>query len=242
MQRLRCRRRATWTFLRATRLVSLLVMSTQMTPTGMSMPLTEVATVWVDDPHPIFRRGLTACLKAAGFALAGESADFTPAPDVSAIDLLLFDLDGDGLRSAMRLCPDSRVKLVAVTSLGAEHAIYEAVEAGLTGVLIRSEMDPRTLVESLRAVLRGSVALPSELMPRLLHRAAHGGTSGIRGLVEREHTVLRMLSEGQDTRQIADRLGYSERTVKNVVHDLLVKMNCKNRAHAVGQATRMGLI
>lgn len=199
--------------------------------------------VWIDDPHPIFRHGLVACVTAAGFELAGESAALAPTPDLDRVDLLVFDLDRAGLRRALSLGHASRARLVAVTSsVGQEHLIYEAIEAGLAGVLLRNELEPSTLVAALRAVARGSVALPSEVLPRLLHQAAHGGTSGIRSLLDREHAVLRMLSEGHDTRQIADQLGYSERTVKNVVHDLLVKMNCRNRAHAVGQATRMGLI
>lgn len=217
-------------------------MSTQVELTELKASPAAPPAVWVDDPHPIFRRGLITCLSAAGFQLVGESSAFAPAPNLLGVDLLLFDLDREGLRRALNFSRGSQVKLVAVTSQGGEHLIYEAVEAGMAGVLLRSEMEPATLVASLRAVTRGSVSLPTDVMPRLLHRAAHGGTSGIRGLVQREQAVLRMLAEGEDTRQIADRLGYSERTVKNVVHDLLVKMNCKNRAHAVGQATRMGLI
>ena len=51
-----------------------------------------------------------------------------------------------------------------------------------------------------------------------------------------------MLADGQSTREIAERLSYSERTVKNIVRDLLIKLNCKTRAHAVGFATRRGVI
>ena len=54
--------------------------------------------------------------------------------------------------------------------------------------------------------------------------------------------MLALLAEGSDTKEIAGRLSYSERTVKNIVHDLLVKMNCRTRAHAVALATRQGVI
>jgi DNA-binding NarL/FixJ family response regulator len=54
--------------------------------------------------------------------------------------------------------------------------------------------------------------------------------------------VLRLLAEGHDTRRIAMDLRYSERTVKNVVHDVLTKLNCRTRAQAVGVATRTGVI
>jgi DNA-binding CsgD family transcriptional regulator len=51
-----------------------------------------------------------------------------------------------------------------------------------------------------------------------------------------------MLADGEGTREIAVRLNYSERTVKNIVHDLLIKLNCKTRAHAVALAARRGVI
>ena len=51
-----------------------------------------------------------------------------------------------------------------------------------------------------------------------------------------------MLADGESTRGIAQRLSYSERTVKNIVHDLLAKLNCKTRAHAVALAARQGVI
>ena len=61
-------------------------------------------------------------------------------------------------------------------------------------------------------------------------------------LSDREYEVLRMLAEGESTRGIATQLSYSERTVKNIVRDLLVKLNGKTRAHAVALATRQGVI
>jgi DNA-binding NarL/FixJ family response regulator len=61
-------------------------------------------------------------------------------------------------------------------------------------------------------------------------------------LSDRELAVLRLLAEGSDTVEIGETLGYSERTVKNIVHDVLMKTNCRNRTHAVALATREGLI
>jgi DNA-binding NarL/FixJ family response regulator len=61
-------------------------------------------------------------------------------------------------------------------------------------------------------------------------------------LTARELAVLQMLADGMATREIAEELSYSERTVKNVVHDLLEKLNCRTRAHAVALAIRHGVI
>jgi DNA-binding NarL/FixJ family response regulator len=73
---------------------------------------------------------------------------------------------------------------------------------------------------------------------------AKGGTrsGSVGSLASRELDVLRLLADGGDTKEIATELAYSERTVKNIVHDVLVKTNCKTRAQAVAVATRQGFI
>ena len=79
-------------------------------------------------------------------------------------------------------------------------------------------------------------------MPRVLRHARASGSQTPGSLSDREREVLRWLAEGSDTREIASGLCFSERTVKNVVHDILMKLNCRTRAHAVALATRSGVI
>jgi DNA-binding NarL/FixJ family response regulator len=62
------------------------------------------------------------------------------------------------------------------------------------------------------------------------------------GLTEREVSVLRLVADGMDTSQIATRLCYSQRTVKNVLHDVTSRLHLRNRSHAVAYALRHGLI
>ncbi len=62
------------------------------------------------------------------------------------------------------------------------------------------------------------------------------------GLTDREQRVLELLADGEDTVGIARRLAYSERTVKNVVHDLTTRLGVRNRTQAVAHALRHGLI
>jgi DNA-binding NarL/FixJ family response regulator len=62
------------------------------------------------------------------------------------------------------------------------------------------------------------------------------------GLSDRELDVLRLVAEGLETSEIAERLCYSERTVKGVVHEITTRLRLKNRAHAVAYAVRHGLI
>jgi DNA-binding NarL/FixJ family response regulator len=203
----------------------------------------EPPRVWVDDRNAIFRRGLVSCLVADGFAVAGDSAAFAPTPEPAGMDVLLFDLEGGGLQRAVHLTAGSEVRLVGMARNPGEDTLLDAVQAGLAGFLIRSQLTPAALSSSLRAVVAGNGTLPTSLLGRLVESLARGTSRGAPGpLAPRELGVLRLLAEGDDTRDIASKLSYSERTVKNIVHDLLVKLNCRSRAHAVALATRQGVI
>jgi DNA-binding NarL/FixJ family response regulator len=201
-----------------------------------------VVRVWVDDQHPIFRRGLVSCLHGEGYVAVGESAALKPRPDFSAIDVLLFQADDGGLARALAATAGVDVRLVGLVASPDEPAALELIERGVGAVLFRNQLGPQALSAAIGSVLNGNSALPAELLPRLLDRAARSGTGGPHPLTDRELEVLRSLSRGDDTREIADAMGYSVRTVKNIVHDLLMKTNSRNRAHAVALATRQGLI
>ena len=117
-----------------------------------------------------------------------------------------------------------------------------ARSVGVTAVLILRDATAGQVASSLRAATRGG-SLSPELLDRLLPAEEGGAQDAERvALSEREHEVLLMLAEGATTRGIAEKLSYSERTVKNIVHDILEKLECKTRAHAVALAVRRGVI
>ena len=95
----------------------------------------------------------------------------------------------------------------------------------------------RTLFEDVHEQFRSSVRtfVAKELMPHYLEWEEAG-------LAPREVEVLRLLADGLDTSEIARKLAYSERTVKNVVHDVTTRLQLRNRSHAVAYALREGLI
>jgi len=207
--------------------------------------------VWIDDRNRIFRMGLSACLEGTRFAVAGESAAFSPAPDPARIDVLVFELDPAGLAAAVTATrPRTGVAggpggalLVAIVTADDDDLVVEAVESGVTGVLLRSDATPQALLQCLRSVTAGNGSFPTAVLSRLLSSPrSPAGTGPAGALTGRELDVLRLLSTGDNTRQIAEQLCYSEKTVKNIVHDVLVRMGCKNRAQAVAVATRRGLI
>jgi len=197
-------------------------------------------SVWIDDSHAIIRRGMSACLQQAGFVVRGESVALAPTPLVDGLDVLLFESEGSALRRAVRLAEGAPTRLVATVRVISEQQLREIVDAGVGAVLPYGSLTPETLVASLRAVLAGTVTLPGDLLARLLIHVTQASSLGPAALNARERSVLRLLAEGLDTRGIADDLCFSERTVKNVVHDVLTKLNCRTRAHAVAHATREG--
>jgi DNA-binding NarL/FixJ family response regulator len=199
-------------------------------------------TVWIDDSHAIVRRGMAACLQQADFVVRGESAVLAPEPVVADLDILVFEYAGATLRRAVRLAEGRDTRLVATVREVTEQAVREIVDAGVCAVLPHGTLTADALVTSLRSVVAGNVALPGDMLARLLLHVTQTSYLGPTGLNTRERSVLRLLADGMDTRGIAEDLCFSERTVKNVVHDVLTKLNCRTRAHAVAVATREGVI
>jgi DNA-binding NarL/FixJ family response regulator len=197
--------------------------------------------VWVDESHVIFRRGLVSCLREGGFGVAGESSLFLPEPDLDRTDIVLFEYGPAELARAIRLVRESPVRLVGMARTLTDDQLVDAVDAGIAGLVSRTELRADTLLSCLTAVAGGSTALPSSLLVKLSRAGGERGTPAT-ALAKREIDVLRLLADGGSTQEIADELSYSERTIKNIVHDTLMKMNCRTRAHAVALASRQGVI
>jgi DNA-binding NarL/FixJ family response regulator len=141
----------------------------------------------------------------------------------------------------------SRVVLV-VTRLD-DAGLLAAVEAGACGLLRRSEAVADRVAEAVITAAKGDGAVPPDLLGRLLNQVSRLqrhvlGPRGLslNGFTDREVDVLRLLSEGWDTAEIASKLSYSERTVKNVIHDITARHQLRNRSHAVAYALRAGVI
>lgn len=139
--------------------------------------------------------------------------------------------------------------VVVVATQVDDAGLLAAVEAGASALLRRSEATVAALVSALRAAAAGDGNVPPDLLGRLLVHvgrlqrdvlAPRGLTRS--GLSHREVEVLKLLADGMSTREIARRLAYSERTIKNVIHDMTTRMQVRNRSHAVAHALREGLI
>jgi len=142
----------------------------------------------------------------------------------------------------------SRLVLIADELRQAE--LWTAIEHGLVVLVPRAEATARTrLLRAITDAREGRGDLPAEQLGNVLRglKQLQETTLGPRdltlaGLSLRETEVIRLLADGLDTAEIAEKLIYSERTVKNVLHNLLSRLNLRNRAHAVAYALRHGLI
>jgi DNA-binding NarL/FixJ family response regulator len=130
-----------------------------------------------------------------------------------------------------------------------QNVLRTTVECGVAAVIRRSEVSQDRLVAMITALVRGEGVLPGDLLGRLLDQVGRLQRKVLdpRGLTlstltAREADMLRLVAEGLDTAEIAVKTSYSERTVKNVLHEVITRFNLRNRAHAVGYVMRHGLL
>ena len=169
----------------------------------------------------------------------------------ASVVLVIADRVGEGtlaiLQRAAELAPDREMRFVLVCDDIREPQLLRALNWGLVSILPRKETGYERIARALMNAGAGKLELPAdahgwlEERIRLVQRdvlAPHDLTAA--GLYTREVEVLRLLAEGADTLEIARRLSYSERTVRNIIHGLLTRMKLNNRAHAVAYALRNG--
>src|SRR5256885_590099 len=148
---------------------------------------------------------------------------------------------------AVALVVTGRVVLIAGELEDTE--ILTAVEGGVCAVARRADTTPDVLVRLVKAASAGEGALPPDLLGRLLNRVSRLQRHVLEprglhlaGITNRETEVLRLVASGLSTKEIADKLCYSQRTVKSILHDVTNRFQLRNRSHAVAYALREGLI
>ncbi|GAQ56924.1 helix-turn-helix transcriptional regulator [Streptomyces acidiscabies] len=203
-------------------------------------------TVAVYAADPVLRVGVVQQLRQRPEVAFVDDAD----ADTAHISLVVVDsVDDDVAALLQRLRHNTATRTGLVVGTLGSGALQRVVECGVTAVLRRTEADQDRLVHLVTALANGEGVLPGDLLGELLthvgslQRAALDprGVS-LSTLTTREADMLRLVSEGLDTAEIARKTSYSERTVKNVLHEITTRLQLRNRAHAVGYALRNGLI
>ncbi|RKT56568.1 helix-turn-helix transcriptional regulator [Saccharothrix australiensis] len=193
---------------------------------------------------PISRVGVTTALRSRPEVRLVEPGE--PAP----VALVVLEvLDGAARRLLRRLQAPGSPNVVLVAGDIADPALLDVVGGGVSAVVQRCDATPDTLVRLVKAAAAGQGALPPDLLGRLLDRVSrlqrdvlHPRGWTMAGMSEREAEVLRLVADGFETREIAEKLCYSQRTVKSILHDITNRFRLRNRAHAVAFALREGLI
>jgi NarL family two-component system response regulator LiaR len=208
---------------------------------------TTIRLLIVDD-HAVVRQGLREFLRLQeGIDVVGEAASAADAVEVAATtfpDVVLLDLvmpDGNGVGALRRLIEVAPgVRVLVLTSFADDAQIFAAVAAGASGYLLK-DIDPQALADAIRDVHAGRPALHPTVAARLMRQ---GSTARIAhdDLTAREREVLRLMVEGLANKQIAQRLGIGEKTIKTHVSRVLAKLGVADRTQAAVLAIREGLV
>jgi DNA-binding NarL/FixJ family response regulator len=170
-----------------------------------------------------------------------ESVDAARAhPGLAGADVVLVDPAAEGAQDFIAAV-DGRV--MVCSSDTSEASVLAAMQAGAVGYLRKDTLTTESLGAAVRAAFNGTGVMETELLGNLLKSVSLApDRPPIARLTEREQQVLALIAEGHPTREVALELSYSERTVKNVLHDVVTKLNARSRSQAVAHAVREGLI
>lgn len=208
--------------------------------------MTERVPVFVYARDPISQAGIAAELRGR------PELEVLSETEVDQADVAVVaadEVDDETLRVIKAIQRTGGPRVVLVVARPDDGGLVAAVEAGACGLLRRSEATPEILTRAVVAAAQGDGTVPPDLLGRLLsqvgrlqrHVLAPRGLT-FSGLTERELGVLKLVADGMDTAEIAQQLAYSERTIKNIIHDITTRFHLRNRSHAVAFALRQGLI
>ena len=208
--------------------------------------------ILIADDHPVVRQGLRTFLSTCpDLEVVGEATNgFTTLDQVRALrpDVVLLDIRMPGLsgiEAAHRLRrAHPEVKVILFTTYDDEEYLFGALRVGAHAYLLKSSSHD-TLAAAIRSVYAGERLLSPPLVDKVLSRfeeLARAKAQQDSGLTEQEFQILQAMEDGASNKEIADRLHWSEITVKRKVQDIFEKLGVDNRVKAVAEAIRRGLI
>ena len=213
-------------------------------------------TVLIVDDHPLFREGLKSLIsRNTAFEVVGEAGNGREGlrmseelkPDLVIVDISLPDISGiDLARNIRSLLSKTRIMIVSMHSK--IDYISEAFRAGATGYVVKESAAER-LIQGLKAVSRGEYFLDSSLSHKVVKKLMEFPEKEVKitdaryeALTPREQQVMRLLAEGISTKEIAEKLFISPKTVENHRASIMGKLNLHSTMELVRYAVRLGLI
>ncbi|XRQ12752.1 response regulator [Actinomadura welshii] len=206
--------------------------------------------VLITDDHPVFRQGLKGLLQALGVEVVGEAENGPEAvklaaelqPDVVVMDLHMPGGNGiEATRTITRTSP--RIGVLVLTMFRDDDSVFAAMRAGARGYLLK-ESGAEEIARAVRAVAAGEAIYGPEIARRVLtyftdmpdpRRAAFPE------LTDREREVLGLIAQGRSNAEIAGTLFLSQKTVRNHVSNIFMKLHVADRAQAIVVAREAGL-
>jgi DNA-binding NarL/FixJ family response regulator len=204
------------------------------------------------DDHPVTREGLRTALALSedavvvvGEAASGEEAierarELTP--DVVFMDVRMPGMDGiEATRRIREAAPDTKVILITIDE--SRGAISEAIQAGVSGYLLK-DASADALVDAAKNAVEGNAVIHPQLTKTFIEevRLGESADGGGAPLSKREREILQKVADGATTRQVATELGISPHTVKTHLERIFEKLGANDRAQAVAIAIRQGIV
>jgi two-component system response regulator DevR len=210
--------------------------------------MTGQTRVFLLDDHEIVRRGLRELLEGEeGFAVVGEAGTAEEAlaripatnPEVAVLDVRL--PDGNGVE----VCREIRsrhpeVRCLMLTSFADDEALFSAILAGAAGYVLK-QVRGTDLLDAIRRVAAGQSLLDPTVTARVLERlrVPQAPDESLASLTDQERRILDLIAEGLTNRQIGERMFLAEKTVKNYVSNVLMKLGMSRRSEAAAYAARL---
>lgn len=206
--------------------------------------------VLICDDHPVFREGLEALLtsedafEVVGSATTGEEAidmalDLTP--DVIVMDLNMPVVGGIEATRRIR-ASDEDARVLVLTMFEDDDSVFAAMRAGALGYLLKGA-DREEIVRAMTSVARGEAIFGPAIARRVVGYFSRGGgnLTPFPELTEREREVLELASQGANNAGIARRLDISEKTVRNHISNIFMKLQVADRAQMIAKARDAGV-
>ncbi|AFM00593.1 MULTISPECIES: response regulator transcription factor [Desulfitobacterium] len=206
--------------------------------------------VVIADDHPLLREGLRRILEfEEGIQVVCEVGDGQGAINITRtldFDILLMDLNMPGV-NGLEACrvirrENEKIGILVLTVDDSDEKVFQVLQLGVAGYLLK-DVDPKTLIDSIRKVYAGQPILSPAVTGKLLGQLVHPSQSrDTCGLSDRELQILTYVVKGASNREIGHALFISEKTVKNHLSSIFRKLEVDDRTQAALKAVRLKLV